>query len=72
MNSDRSAQFDAKFNSSNENLKATFGSAVTTGLNYEKLYNKPQINSVELIGNKSFDDLGLSSLSNMDIHNILN
>lgn len=27
--------------------------------NYEDLYNKPQINSVELIGNKSFEDLGL-------------
>ena len=27
--------------------------------NYEKLSKKPQINGVELIGNKSFDDLGL-------------
>lgn len=27
--------------------------------NYEKLGKKPQINGVELIGNKTFEDLGL-------------
>lgn len=27
--------------------------------NYEKLNQKPQINGVELIGNKTFEDLGL-------------
>ena len=27
--------------------------------NYEKLTKKPQINGVELIGNKSFEELGL-------------
>ena len=27
--------------------------------NYEKLTNKPQINSVELLGNKSLDQLGI-------------
>lgn len=38
---------------------------------YNDLNNKPQINSVELMGNKSFDDLGMSALSNMEIYNIL-
>lgn len=27
--------------------------------NYEKLNKKPQINGVELVGNKTFEDLGL-------------
>lgn len=39
---------------------------------YNKLDNKPQINDVELIGNKSFEDLGAESLTNIDIENIIN
>lgn len=38
---------------------------------YSQLRNKPQINNVELVDNKTFDDLGLSGLSNIDIENIL-
>ena len=38
---------------------------------YEELIHKPQINSVELNGNKSFDDLGMSGLSNLEIEFIL-
>ena len=34
---------------------------------YEELENKPQINEVTLIGNKSFDDLGLSALTSLEI-----
>lgn len=39
---------------------------------YEKLQNKPKINGVELIGNQSFDDLGMSELTALDVFNILN
>lgn len=39
--------------------------------NYELLQNKPQIESVELSGNKSFDDLGLSNISNMRLEQII-
>lgn len=39
--------------------------------NYELLQNKPQIESVELLGNKTFDDLGLSKISNMKIEQII-
>lgn len=39
---------------------------------YEKLHNKPKINGVELIGNQSFDDLGMSELTALDVFNILN
>ena len=38
---------------------------------YETLNNKPKIESVELNGNKSFDDFGLSSISNMRLEEIL-
>lgn len=38
---------------------------------YELLQNKPQIESVELIGNKTFNDLGLSNISNMRIEQII-
>lgn len=39
---------------------------------YNELYNKPQIESVELIGNKTFEDLGLDDMSNIEIYNIVN
>lgn len=38
---------------------------------YEKLKNKPQINGVELIKNKSFDDLGMSSITNQELEYLL-
>mgnify|MGYP007012493078 CR=1 FL=1 len=42
-----------------------------TELDYEKLINHPRINNVELIKNKNFDDLGLGSLSNIEIESLL-
>lgn len=38
---------------------------------YRLLNNKPQIESVELLGNKTFNDLGLSNITNMRIEEIL-
>lgn len=38
---------------------------------YEKLSNKPSIEDVTLIGNKTFDELGMSEASNLDIEAIL-
>lgn len=38
---------------------------------YNELDNKPQINSVELINNKSFDDLGLKRITNSQIEEIM-
>lgn len=34
---------------------------------YETLYNKPRISGVELVGNKSFDELGMEKMTNTDI-----
>lgn len=39
---------------------------------YENLVNKPKINDVELVGNKSFEDLGDIPLSNIEILNMYN
>lgn len=44
---------------------------VTNTSNYDLLSNKPQIESVELQGNKTFNDLGLSSISNMRLEQII-
>ena len=38
---------------------------------YEKLKNKPSINGVELIKNKSFDELGVSPMTNSEILEII-
>ena len=40
--------------------------------NYEDLYNKPSINEVELVGNKSFEELGDHTLTNIEIKTIFN
>lgn len=39
-------------------------------LDYEKLMNHPSVNDVELIKNKSFEDLGLSALSNTELEHL--
>lgn len=38
--------------------------------NYRDLSNKPQINGIELVGNKQFKDLGISEISNVELDNI--
>lgn len=39
---------------------------------YDKLNNKPSINDVELSGDKSLGDLGISPLSDLEIMVIIN
>lgn len=49
-------------------LAVTFGETQTiTTSDYPGLNHKPQINSVELVGNKSFEDLGDNPLTNIEI-----
>lgn len=38
---------------------------------YNDLLNKPRIESVELVGDKSFDDLNLNKISNSEIEELL-
>lgn len=37
---------------------------------YSLLTNKPQINDVTLIGNKSFEELGIQTMTNLEIKEI--
>ena len=55
-------------------LKASFGTyhEGTVEKNYNELSNKPSIEQVELIGNKNFSDLGLETMSNMEILTMFN
>lgn len=39
--------------------------------NYEVLENKPRIQNVELTGNKTFEELGLTSIEHTNISNLL-
>ena len=39
---------------------------------YNTLKNKPQIEGIELKDNKTFEDLGATSLSNIEIENLIN
>lgn len=40
--------------------------------NYKELYNKPSIEGVTLVDNKTFEDLGATSLTNLEIEKLIN
>ena len=75
--------FDIELNDS-DNLDVSIGDSVeiiTIGTNnYNQLINKPRINDVELIGNKSLDNLGIQEkgnyantrVTNLEIDNLFN
>lgn len=66
-------KFQVKFNQTDQRLDADFGDVqiIDTGsggtTDYEALTNKPSIEGVELIKDKSFVDLGLTEVSNQEI-----
>lgn len=43
-----------------------------TDVDYNNLKNKPQINDCVLIGNRSFDDIGIRPMSNLEIEKMIN
>ena len=49
----------------------TIPSSINGTTDYERLTNKPSIESVELVGNKDFPDLGLSEIGIDDLLEIL-
>lgn len=57
---------------SNMEIRISVPKNISSSLDYERLRNKPQIESVELLGNKSFDELGLIPLDADDLIEILN
>lgn len=58
MNNDRTEEITMTIQSTNEPIDFDVVGGFGTS-NYERLSNKPHINSVELIGNKTSEDLGL-------------
>lgn len=54
------------------NLGSDVKPVIGTAPDYELADNKPSINGVTLIGDKTNEDIHIGSLSNMDIENILN
>lgn len=66
-------KFQVKFNQTDQRLSADFGDIqiIDTGSggtsDYEALNNKPSIEGVELIKDKSFTDLGLTEVTNQEI-----
>lgn len=52
--------------STKRNISLGLGPSSGTS-NYEYLSHKPSINSVELVGDKSFEDLGDKTLTNIEI-----
>lgn len=57
--------------SSKSNLSVGLNRTVYVEKDYNKLINKPQIESVELVGNKALEDIGIDHLSNADLAAIL-
>lgn len=54
-----------------KNLEASVQNIKAGTKNYEYLTNKPKIEGVELVGDKTFEDLNLHPLSNADLARIL-
>ncbi|MDD6530591.1 MAG: hypothetical protein PUF41_11500 [Prevotella copri] len=54
------------------NLGSEVKPIIGTANDYALSTNKPSINGVTLIGDKSNEDLKMGSMTNMDIENILN
>lgn len=54
--------------SAKNKLVGKLGTGYTgSSLNYNNLKNKPSIEDVELIGNKTFEELGLAEIDNIEI-----
>ena len=68
-------QINASANISDNTIAATTQMINRTEVNnvadYDLLNNKPQINSVTLQGDKSFEELGLEGISNIELEHIL-
>ena len=59
-------RFNVGFTESKSSIPVTFASGGGGGGNYERLQQKPRINDVELVGNKSSSDLGLADASTVN------
>lgn len=56
----------------NDKIESGGGGGVVGGTtNYNKLYNKPQINGVELTGNKTNEEIGIGTITNTELNDLL-
>ena len=62
------AALDANDEAHEVELDAMYGSGTA---DYNKLKNKPRIEGVELTGDKSFEDLGATALTNEELEALL-
>lgn len=62
------AALDANDEAREVELDAMYGSGTA---DYNKLKNKPRIEGVELTGDKSFEDLGATALTNEELEALL-
>lgn len=67
-----SSDISADIDPSADRFAAELGGGSFGTKNYEVLTNKPKINGVELIGNKTPTDLGEHELSALEVINIWN
>lgn len=54
-----------------QSLEVDVDSGGYTSLDYRTLANKPSINEVTLVGDKSLEDIGVDRITNQDIWNIV-
>lgn len=65
--------FDATFHELENSLNFDTGTVIQlAGTDYDNLKNKPKINGVELAKNKSFTELGLTSITTLGLINLWN
>lgn len=71
--SKHSQTFNTQYNENDKSFDDDFGEIQNVvENNYDKLRNKPQIENIEMVGNKSFEDLGITEISNIEILEIAN
>ena len=65
--------FEIDMKESTQEIEIEEGNITNIGTkDYKQLYNKPSIEGVTLINNKSFEDLGAKSLTNLEIERLIN
>ena len=66
------ADFKMRFRETEDGMRVSFGERVeTVTSDYEKLLNKPKIEGGLLLGDKSFEELGLRAITAQEIDDMI-
>lgn len=66
-------EFEIDMEDSVQEIEIEEGNITNIGTkDYKQLYNKPSIEGVTLVNNKTFEDLGAKSLTNLEIEKLIN